>query len=635
MSKAIIYLPLSCFLLITVLPCPAQEKKSSPFSDAIPILSWEEYNKESPFIFLTHEYEYRLNNDWSVDETRHYRIKIQKSSAKELGEQKIYYNQAREEILDLQAFVETPDGQTFPYSQIQDLAAYQGSPMYSDMRVKVITLPQVNRGSIIDVKVKSKNREEVIKEQFARTELYPSYPHKKYRAVYILPKDKNIVFKQYRTVAPPLRQEQDGNIIYTFEYQETVPLRETEDLIPPYVELFGISSFSSMKSWDIIADWYRALVKKNMTDVPEITKKVEQLLVGKETSGDKARAILEFLQDNLRYVSLSFGDNTVEPHPTKDTFNNRYGDCKDWSILAQQMLKLAGITSNICLFNGEFAGNPQWGLPSVGAFNHVILEIFLDGKSYFVDPQLKYYDLGQFPQDYNNANLFVIEEEKSRFTRIPVASDAETVNHVSVLAKVDESGGAVYSVKAKLNTEISNHLRGQFAEFSDNGRENFFSELESRLGRGGRIVSPKLEGINERYGPVSMTFRLEIPQAYKVVNNMLILEEPFDQFFPNPLVGKTRRYPLFSPTTSHFVFLIDYIVPLSFQVSDLPESFDFKNEFFDLSRTYLKKTNKIQVTYAYAFKRGRATVDKYAEFQRFWSDYQKKSRKSIILKAEK
>ena len=74
----------------------------------IPSLLWARYHREYPYVFLENEHTIRLNDDWTVDEDLHYRIRIQKETAKDLGEQEIYYNKDREEILDIQAHVETP-----------------------------------------------------------------------------------------------------------------------------------------------------------------------------------------------------------------------------------------------------------------------------------------------------------------------------------------------------------------------------------------------------------------------------------------------------------------------------------------------------------------------------------------------
>ena len=105
--------------------------------------SWEERNSDQPYIGLLTETDTTIHDDWSFDEDYHARVKIQKEAAKKLGQWPIYYNKSREEITDIKAFVETPDGKKFEATDIKDLQAYDRSPLYADMRLKVISFPQI------------------------------------------------------------------------------------------------------------------------------------------------------------------------------------------------------------------------------------------------------------------------------------------------------------------------------------------------------------------------------------------------------------------------------------------------------------------------------------------------------------
>ena len=71
---------------------------------------WEEKNLDQPYIGLLTETDTTMHDDWSFDEDYHARVKIQKETAKKLGQWPIYYNKSREDITEISAFVETPDG---------------------------------------------------------------------------------------------------------------------------------------------------------------------------------------------------------------------------------------------------------------------------------------------------------------------------------------------------------------------------------------------------------------------------------------------------------------------------------------------------------------------------------------------
>jgi len=631
MKNSLLRMVLAAALFCLVSPALAQ----NPYVDSrgfIPSILWAKYHMEYPYVFLENERTIRLNDDWTVDEEWHYRIRIQKEAAKEMGEQQIYYNKAREEILEMEAFVQTPDGERYPATEIQELDAYQGVPMYSDMKVKVITLPQVNVGSEIDVRVKSRTFKILIPGTFADIETYPSDPHVHYKTTYIFPRDKEIQLKSYKPVVAPVKEERDGSEIYTFEYRQTGSIEQMEAFLPSYIDMFGMFSFSSMKGWEVIADWYRALVEKNTVDDEKIIAKVRELTDGKIADKEKARAILEFLQDELRYVSMSFGDNTVEPHPSNEIFFNRYGDCKDWSILAKQMFNAAAIESHICLFIQEFEGNPAAGLPSVGAFNHAIVQVKVDGETYFADPQLKHFDFGQYPRSYNYAHIFVITDDGYRFDTIRQSGEEDLTTTIKVVAQLEETGGAVYLVKADLDLETSNMLRYSLQSVSPEFRDQFFQTIQRQFVSGGEIVDPRLLHLDDRYGPVTMAFKVTKPRAYQIYNAMMILDEEVARFFPNPLVSRERNYPVFFPTADQTRIVLIYKLPAGFDVDFVPEDVNFENSLLKLARTIQQKKEYVYATYEILLKRGSLPVNRYLEMREAWEEYHKALQEGIVLK---
>jgi hypothetical protein len=592
---------------------------------------WEERVADQPYVYLEYDHEQTLNDDWSTNEQMHYRIKIQNETAMDLGEQKIYYNQAREEILDIQAHVISPGGEKFPHTKIQDLPVYQGSPMYSDSRVKVITLPQISPGSVIDVFVKSRMHTNIIKQAYWNTEYQPKFAVRKYRRSFIFPKDKGVRFLAYNTDEAPRIKEDETKIEYIFEYQDLENESVFEQFLPPFDMMEGFYNFSTLKDWKEIADWYRELVRKNILEDELIARQTQELIQEKLTQKEKARAIFEFLQDNLRYVGMSFGDNTVEPHPTPEIFNNRYGDCKDWSLLAKHMLSLAGINSNICLFAGEFDGDPQNGLPAVSAFNHAILEVEADGKKYFYDPQMKGFDLGKFPSSYDQAYIFVIDEKSYRFDRLPVSGVEDNKLDLTAQAAINNDGSAMFFMKTVMGDEDSQQTREMWNNLPDKERVKMLESIESQA-KGGKVIDYSFDGLDQRYGHLTINLQIDSPNTFQVVNDMIIIGGGLIDSFPNPFTDKTREYPIYQP--NHYLFKNTFIykIPPDYRVDYLPPGYKFSNEIMEVSEEFSHHDGIITVVNYVLMKRGSIPANRYAEVQEFWRRFYKEGGKYIVLK---
>ncbi len=602
-----------------------QEKVSTKVSP-----TWEEANADKPYIGLLTEYDVKINEDWSYEETYHTRVKVQKEVAKELGQWPIYYNKSREKVLEVKAYLETPDGKRLEATNVQDLSVYDDSPMYSDMRVKTVTLPQVNVGSVIDIAVKSKITHKEIPNQFWDQVEYPVFPTKYARYSYTFPENKPIQFHAYKNDAQPNIVKKDGLVTYAFVFTHT-EYTQDEELMPPMDEVAGVLSLSSLADWKQVADWYRELINKNTVEDEGISAKALELTKDKTTQKDKARAILEFIQDNFRYVPMSLGDHTVEPHQTNGVFQNRYGDCKDLSLLTRQMLKAAGVESNICLFSGEFNGNPQNGLPNPGAFDHVILEVMVDGEKYFVDPQTKGFDFGQLPSDYDNASVMVIDDLGYRFDQLPLGTEAErSVVSVSDIT-IAPDGSAVFEVDAKLPLEASQSFRQNWASTTEQDKNKFFESLEANFSEGGKMLAKEIKGVEDRYGPVSFKLKYDSPAAYPIVNNMILLKEVDHNDIPD-FSSKDRKFPLFIPNNSLIKNTNTYHIPAGYVIDFLPADYDLGIDFLDVSMHYTKGDAQVVVDGVSRMKRATVSSSRYEEVKAFRNELYKKNDQYIVLK---
>ncbi len=617
------------FLLMTV-PCWAQAEPSS---------TWRSRNADQPYIALVNEYVTTLKSDWSYEETYHARVKIQTQEGKDLGQWPIYYNKSRDTITDIQAHVETPDGHQYPAKNVQDAAVYEEFPLYSDLRMKVVTLPQVDVGCIIDVTVKSTTAHKEISNQFWAEVLPPSLPTEHASHAFIFPDDKPIPYKVYKIAYKPTIEKTagqaptgpSGQVKYTFSFDETDPIPDKEDLMPPLQEVLGGIYLSSINDWKVVADWYRGLIHKNAVSNVDMTLKAVELTKDKTTQKDKARAILEFLQDNFHYVPLNFADNMVNLHPTNEIFKSHYGDGKDLGLLAKEMLKIADIDANICLFSGEFTGNPQNGLPSPSVFDHVVLQVNLDSQNYFVDPQLKGFDFGQQPASYDHATVMIIDETGFKFDHWPTGSpDDHSLSSKADIA-VNNDGSANFQVHVKLPLEGSQSFKQSWVTSSPQDKEKFFKNLEQNFARGGKLVERKVSGVENRYGLVEFDLKYESPNAYPIINDMMLIKEE-DQSDMPPFTQESRQYPIFVSANSVIKSNNTYRIPDGFKVDFVPANYSLDTDLMNVSVNYFKKDNTVEINSIYNTKRCSIVPEHYQEVRNFRKELAPKNNQYVVLK---
>lgn len=170
-----------------------------------------------------------------------------------------------------------------------------------------------------------------------------------------------------------------------------LPAIPYEDYRPLGCEPYPYLELSDFPNWEQVAKWALPLYDMTVTNTPAAMR---DMIFGWEKTAtsneEKARLALEFVQDGLRYTGIELGPDSYRPSNPVETFEKRFGDCKGKVALLRFLLQQMGIKSHPALVNSSTREAVQNRLPTPFAFNHVILQILLDGKTVWVDPTISH-----------------------------------------------------------------------------------------------------------------------------------------------------------------------------------------------------------------------------------------------------
>lgn len=110
--------------------------------------------------------------------------------------------------------------------------------------------------------------------------------------------------------------------------------------------------FTEFSNWHEVAVWASGLFPR-LPPSPVTTALVRKFAL----QGDQmaqASAALHWVQDEIRYFSVSMGENSHRPQLPEIVLKHRYGDCKDKSYLLVTLLRDLGIKATPC--TGQCAG---------------------------------------------------------------------------------------------------------------------------------------------------------------------------------------------------------------------------------------------------------------------------------------
>jgi hypothetical protein len=203
-------------------------------------------------------------------------------------------------------------------------------------------------------------------------------------------------------------------------------------------------------TWRGIGEWYDGLAHDREAPTPEITTKARELVAGKTDFYEKAEAIGDFVQQQIRYFAVEMGIGGMQPHPAGEIFKGRYGDSKDKSTLLAAMLQSVGLHSDLVLVDTE-RGVVNPDAPSIIG-NHAIAAIEIpegysspklhsvvkadSGKRYLIfDPTWENTPFGQVENNLQGSYGVLVEGTRSQLIQIPVMDpDLNTVSRSATLA---------------------------------------------------------------------------------------------------------------------------------------------------------------------------------------------------------
>ena len=420
----------TAFALLPIAPAAAQEAYRPPVST--------HYSIDTVIVHEDRTHERIMESA--------YRIETELGVA-EHGERIISFNSTLEALEILEAATISPTGERWALSD-QAIRTVEdeitgGAPMFSDIKHKVMVYPNVRVGSLLYLKARSRQHTPHFGNQFFLHESFS--PHERYGltqyhvivhpAVALQISAEGMQGGEITPNAEQAAKGPKGYRHYLFTYQQDFAHPPEAGQIP-YVYFGPHIMLTTFKDYLEVGKSYARYAEPKARVTPEITALAQKITQGLADPKDQARALYEWVARNIRYVAIYLGDGGFEPHDVAAILRNRYGDCKDYVVLLQALLKAKGITSSPALINAG-AGEALSPVPVTFPFNHVIL--YLPEQDLYLDPTAQFAPFGVLPESLLNKP--VVLTNLNRLARTPKmkAQQHRTISQVKLAMLEDGS----------------------------------------------------------------------------------------------------------------------------------------------------------------------------------------------------
>ena len=508
--------------------------------------------------------------------------------------------------------------------------------IYSDVVWKVISMPALSPGAIIEYQVTFQDidSESVGKQTWfwGGFNFQSTVPTLEARYALRLPGDLKFRWKTRNCDLTPQMLETSETTTYLWSITDVPPIDE-ETGMPALNDVAMRLSYSSLDSWDEVYTWYKDLAKDRYHANHAIRSVVDQLTVDIPKTKDKIRAIYNFVASKVRYVGIELGQSAYQPSFATDVMDNLYGDCKDKTTLLITMLDLVGVKAFPVMLNPSPHERIDTDLPSLGQFSHMITAIPESNGSYtWLDATSNTCSFRDLP-DINQGRVgFLIGDETGVFIDIPIFAAEANQLILKTDMRLDEEGA--------VHGEISMETRGQYNLDSrlrygqlmpQDWKDTLAAELSHQF-PGIHVDWVKSSNLENLDVPVEMRVGFRVDDYAKSIDNRMLLPLPIDEFgdYAQLFAGSKRKYAL------HLGYPMQVTKEISIELPDgwmalLPGKMTMETGFAAVNRQFSRDGNLIRYELSFTLHRSVISPEEYSVAKQFFDTLAREDSSHLVL----
>jgi len=469
----------------------------------------------------------------------------------------------------------------------RSLTSYE---VFSDLREKIMELPEVKPGSVVGYEYVQKQRPQTFDNIWSFQEGIPIH-----RSRFVLQLPPGWEYS-VRWANHPEQQPVTAGNQYVWEVTDS-PAIEIEPEMPPWPTIVAhmvIKYFprdpgmraKTTGTWNDIGAWYNSLIAPRRTITPEIQKKVAELTASSPDLLSKIKALAAYSQVQIRYAAIEVGIGGHQPHAAGDVLTHGYGDCKDKATLLNTMLQVIGVEAYNVMISPD-RGYVRPDFPAL-IFGHSISAIRLPdgvptqalyatvdspklGKLLFFDPTDSYVPLGYLPSSEQDSYALVVSQSGGELVRVPLLPASTNRLLRTGMLSVSETGSLEGTVQETRWGAPAESRRAELMGVEPKLRAKVFEEFLGATLNNFTLTHASIGNLEQYDQTLTLNYSF-VSQGYaKSAGNLLILQpRVVGTKGWNILAGKPRKYPIEFQEATRQDDAFEITVPKGFVVDELP-----------------------------------------------------------------
>ena len=611
------------------------------------------YSPETSAVVLLDDTVLTVGPDGKAVERHRHVVKILRPNGRDEGIVEVPYNKDSK-ILSLHVWSVGPDGHEYAMkdSDIQDEGYAGGGNSYSDIRRRIARAPGRDPGGVVAYEVEQRDQAYANQSTwFFQDDL----PHLRQSFTLELPTGYTYVTDwahHDKSRAIDLEHQR-----YRWEMNATpaidlyrVPMHPSFAALAGRMTVhYGPASATNapLGSWQEIGEWFDGLSRDRMVANAEISAKAAELTAGKQDFYDKAEAIGEFVQQQIRYFVITMGIGGYQPHPAAEIFHNRYGDCKDKATLLSALLSSVGIHSAIMVVDHR-RGVIDPTSPSIVA-DHAIAAIEIpsgysspklrsvitakSGRKYLIfDPTWEKTAFGQLEHNLQGGFGILMEGKETQIVELPLLSpELNTVTRTATF-QMEPDGSLKGAVMEKRFGDLSEDSRDLYTTGDARDQKKVLDSTLSRDFTSFNVTDYKVENAAALNKDLTTSFHLAAEHFGHPMGPLLMMRPRVLGSEGMPIDRKPRSMPIDLKQT--MIASDDFTIelPAGYAIDEVPDPVKLDVGFASYESSSKVNGNSLHYTRTYIVRQVSLPADRYPDVQKLAATIDADEQNHAVLK---
>jgi hypothetical protein len=557
---------------------------------------------------------------------RHENIKIELSDhkfdiAKQVSEQAEYLTSKKlyfaNEVMPFDSFttIENIDAYTYlpktnkkvNVDYIETKREFDNGIFYSDQEAKYFTFPAVTEGAITNL-----NYTEIIKDpHFLGMFRFGSYvPTKSVQLSIEFPKNVTLGYIDFNTKNIGLdfkKEELTTSNKYTWTVDNLKGFTGEENsesslYYVPHIIVYIKSYEENGKIHNVLNDtkdlykWYTSLVKQIDTEELDTVYNIADNLTKNLTSQrEKAKAIFNWVQENINYVAFEDGLGGFIPRSAASVCSKRYGDCKDMANLLYEMLNHVGITSYRTWIGTRDRHYSYLEVPTPMVDNHMINTAVIDNDTIFLDATDSYVPFGM-PSAFTQTKeaLLGIDDNTFKIIKVPEQKPEQSVSTVISKMTLEDETLKVSEQRQMIGYDKVDFITDYLYKKGDKSDEEFLNTTLALGNNKTNYTKISKENFDNKSTALILNYDLNIENYTKTISGKSYINMNIDRTLSKSNIDiKDRKYSKKIDHKFKKEFTTTFTLPDGFKLSYVPETSSFDHPDYGYSISYSTEGNQI------------------------------------------